>query len=305
MKKTKIFLFCAGFMAVFAIITGLLCFFFANKGISDVPNFVKVERMSKDWILTTEYRSGFEYRFKLEQKMNGQFVEIEKVDSKTNTINLSEKNIDLFGTEFRFSACYTKENVAGDFSDTIEWSPEVILDKVDYSSVVFDEQKQTLSWKSVRNADSYALTFVDINGKISNFASNSPMFSTAILKAGEFKVYISAKSTNERYLDGDIGDGWSKKLKVIRKNEITAVQRDADTLYATCSQNATVFEIWVDGKLKGYLGFESCQVVQDKFVVKLSGANVFFGDDEVRNGLVYIKSCATDCILESELFQIL
>ena len=92
-KYTIIVLF--AIVAVAAIALGLCLFFLGNKPIKLAPQTVSVNKVDDKYYVTTDFNAEYEYQFKLEQYIDGNFLVVNTVNSKTNSICLSDNEINI------------------------------------------------------------------------------------------------------------------------------------------------------------------------------------------------------------------
>ena len=241
-------------LAIIAIIVGFYFVFLGNKIITEVPDSLQVEKIDDDYYLVTKYNANYGYQFKLEQFLDDDYVVIDVVDSDINTLNLNESKLDIIaGQSYRFSACYTTENGAGnsDFSETLIWQPSWALDSVDYQTVNYKADTETLSWGSVYLADSYVIKFVNDQGQVVERASLTNSVLVDDVEVGKYTVYIFGQSSNDYISQSYAGEG--VEIAISRKNVINNVSRESGVLSVSSTEKVDVFEIYVDGTLKGTL----------------------------------------------------
>lgn len=296
-RKIAILSFCA--VAVVATIIGLCFLFFGNKTIKDVPEFVSVEEIDGEIFVVTQYNGEYNYQFKLEQMMQGDYVTIKTVNSKVNTIKLSDNDIEVvFGETYRFSACYATENGAGNgaYRESEPWEAKTKLrDRIDYSAVEIDDVNKVITWSKVSEADAYLLRFVSATGEVLDESTEELRFSYEELPVGEYTLYIIAGSYNSSIEVSDAGEGIG--LRNVKQNEIVEATRNLNgDIFVTCTQEVEKFEIYVDGQLK--LTLDAGEKNETYYM--LQGAKTLFKmiDEE---SVVEIKSMDFGCVLASEM----
>lgn len=306
MNKKHTFVYSAIFLAVAVIITGFCFVFLGNKVIKDVPKNLAVEEYDDEFYLVTDYSGEFGYQFKLEQYIGNAYVTLKVVDSQTNALNLSKQNFDISaGQRYRFSVCFTTENGAGNsaYSETLIWTPVLTLKAVDYSSVNFNLEDEKLSWRDVYLADSYVLRFVDKNGTMVEKTATTNSFDTSSVNAGDYKLFVIAKSTNSSMNDSFAGVGMD--ISIVRKNVISSVVRNnKNVLTVTTNQKVDAFEIYQNGVLKGTLSVTGFDIVAGKYVYRFGNAGVILNSVNFEIDSITIRSLETGNITESELFDI-
>ena len=207
-KKYKL-IFGASLLAFIAIIVGVCFVFFGNKAVKDSPESIFVNNFDGDYYLTAQANPNYEYNFKLEQLIDDDYILVDSVRNKTNSIKLSDQKINLIaGNKFRFSVCYMTENgESGSYCQSITWTATRKLAKVDENSFVFDEG--VLSWNQVLFAESYKIMIVNAsNGEVSNRISNENSVVLTSLTEGSYTVFVMAQSENENILDSDLSEGF-------------------------------------------------------------------------------------------------
>ncbi len=302
MKVRNIIFICLGALAFVAVVVALCLFFFAKKSVEDVPSSLQVAKVEDEYFLVAEYNEQYTYRFRLEQNIDGEFILIDTVDSESNQISLSIQNFNIVtGGVYRFSACYVRENMSGEWSETYVWQPDLILDAVESSSIVFDEEELNLSWQNVENADSYTILFVDENGDSFSLECSTNEISLQEVIYGKYLVYVVANSENGWLSSSSDG----VEIVVEKQNEIISATIDENlTLTITCTLKPSYFEVYVDGILKGTLSGGTYNIVDGQYVFVLAKAKILLYYVDLENSSVQIKSCTDGYLLESDMFEI-
>lgn len=305
MSKKQWIVYSAICAAIIAIIVGFYFVFLGNDIIEEVPSSLKVEKIDDDYYLVTEYGGKYGYQFKLEQMMSNEYVTVAVVDSDVNMINLNESGLDIIaGQNYRFSACFTTENGAGngDFSQSLQWQPSWALDTVDYETASFDEESEMLTWESVYLADSYVVKFVDVNGQVFELSSERNSLSTQNVEVGKYKVYIFGQSSNLFLTQSYAGEGID--ITVTRKNVINSASRENGSLKIQSTEKVEKFEVYADGQLKGVLSVSSVESENSLYSYTFDNADFLFGQIDFEKSVVQIKSLACGCVLESDFVEI-
>ena len=292
-------------LAIIAIIVGFYFVFLGNKIITEVPDSLQVEKIDDDYYLVTKYNANYGYQFKLEQFLDDDYVVIDVVDSDINTLNLNESKLDIIaGQSYRFSACYTTENGAGnsDFSETLIWQPSWALDSVDYQTVNYKADTETLSWGSVYLADSYVIKFVDDQGQVVERASLTNSVLVDDVEVGKYTVYIFGQSSNDYISQSYAGEG--VEIAISRKNVINNVSRESGVLSVSSTEKVDVFEIYVDGTLKGTLKVSDFSEDDNLYYYTFENSSFLFGQIDFEKSVVQIKSLASGYVLESDFVEL-
>lgn len=292
-------------LAIIAIIVGFYFVFLGNKIITEVPDSLQVEKIDDDYYLVTKYNANYGYQFKLEQFLDDDYVVIDIVDSDINTLNLNESKLDIIaGQSYRFSACYTTENGAGnsDFSETLIWQPSWALDSVDYQTVNYKADTETLSWGSVYLADSYVIKFVDDQGQVVERVSLTNSVLVDDVEVGKYTVYIFGQSSNDYISQSYAGDG--VEIAISRKNVINNVSRESGVLSVASTEKVDVFEIYVDGTLKGTLKVSDFSEDDNLYYYTFENSSFLFGQIDFEKSVVQIKSLASGYVLESDFVEL-
>ncbi len=292
-------------LAIIAIIVGFYFVFLGNKIITEVPDSLQVEKIDDDYYLVTKYNANYGYQFKLEQFLDDDYVVIDVVDSDINTLNLNESKLDIIaGQSYRFSACYTTENGAGnsDFSETLIWQPSWALDSVDYQTVNYKADTETLSWGSVYLADSYVIKFVNDQGQVVERASLTNSVLVDDVEVGKYTVYIFGQSSNDYISQSYAGEG--VEIAISRKNVINNVSRESGVLSVSSTEKVDVFEIYVDGTLKGTLKVSDFSEDDNLYYYTFENSSFLFGQIDFEKSVVQIKSLASDYVLESDFVEL-
>ena len=292
-------------LAIIAIIVGFYFVFLGNKIITEVPDSLQVEKIDDDYYLVTKYNANYGYQFKLEQFLDDDYVVIDVVDSDINTLNLNESKLDIIaGQSYRFSACYTTENGAGnsDFSETLIWQPSWALDSVDYQTVNYKADTETLSWGSVYLADSYVIKFVDDQGQVVERASLTNSVLVDDVEVGKYTVYIFGQSSNDYISQSYAGEG--VEIAISRKNVINNVSRESGVLSVSSTEKVDVFEIYVDGALKGTLKVSDFSEDDNLYYYTFENSSFLFGQIDFEKSVVQIKSLASGYVLESDFVEL-
>ena len=292
-------------LAIIAIIVGFYFVFLGNKIITEVPDSLQVEKIDDDYYLVTKYNANYGYQFKLEQFLDDDYVVIDVVDSDINTLNLNESKLDIIaGQSYRFSACYTTENGAGnsDFSETLIWQPSWALDSVDYQTVNYKADTETLSWGSVYLADSYVIKFVDDQGQVVERASLTNSVLVDDVEVGKYTVYIFGQSSNDYISQSYAGEG--VEIAISRKNVINNVSRESGVLSVSSTEKVDVFEIYADGTLKGTLKVSDFSEDDNLYYYTFENSSFLFGQIDFEKSVVQIKSLASGYVLESDFVEL-
>lgn len=290
-------------VAIVAMVSGFCFVFLGNDIIKIVPQTLKVEQIENDFYLMTDYNSEYGYQFKLEQFIDQNYVTVSLVDSKINTINLSKQNINIIaGKKYRFSACFTTENGAGNgsFSQSLEWVPTWTLENVDYDNARYDELEQNLSWNDVYLADEYVVRFVNSNGDVFEKKTASNSLSLQDVAVDKYKIYIMAKSTNDCLKQSNVGEGIN--LVLCKKNEILQANKDSENAIRIVStQKVESFELYVDGNLRGVFSVTNFEMENGNYVYNFDNAKILLNDINFELSTVQIKSNSTAYVKESDL----
>lgn len=290
-------------VAVVAMVAGFCFLFLGNDIIKVVPQTLKVEQIENDFYLMTDYNSEYGYQFKLEQLIDQNYVTVSLVDSKTNTINLNKQNINIIaGKKYRFSACFTTENGAGNggFSQSLEWIPTWMLETVDYSKVRYDELGQILSWDNIYLADEYVVRFVNSNGDVFEKKTVLNSLSLQNIAVDKYKIYIMAKSTNDCLNQSNVGEGVD--IVLCKKNEILQANKDSENAIRIVStQKVESFELYVDGNLRGTFNVVNFEFENEEYIYNFDNAKILLNDVNFELSTVQIKSNSTTYVKESEL----
>lgn len=290
-------------VAVMAMVAGFCFLFLGNDIIKVVPQTLKVEQIENDFYLMTDYNSEYGYQFKLEQLIDQNYVTVSLVDSKTNTINLNKQNINIIaGKKYRFSACFTTENGAGNggFSQSLEWIPTWTLETVDYSKVRYDELGQILLWDDIYLADEYVVRFVNSNGDVFEKKTVLNSLSLQNIAVDKYKIYIMAKSTNDCLSQSNVGEGVD--IVLCKKNEILQANKDSENAIRIVStQKVESFELYIDGNLRGTFNVANFEFENEEYIYNFDNAKILLNDVNFELSTVQIKSNSTTYVKESEL----
>ncbi len=186
-------------VAVLAIIAGVVVFYLASPEIKKIPTNLKVENVEGQYYLTADYQTEYDYLFVIEQKIEGEYLEIDVVESDKNTINLSENEKILLtsGNEFRFMVAYMGENKStGSFSEFYFWTVTMPLDK---PIVTFENNM--LSWDKIINAESYTVKIIypEPNSPIKDFTVQENYFDMSTYANGYYQAYVTANASENFY----------------------------------------------------------------------------------------------------------
>lgn len=305
MSKKQWIVYSSVCLAIIAIIVGFYFVFLGNKIITEVPDSLQVEKIDNDYYLVTKYNANYGYQFKLEQFLDDDYVVIDVVDSDINTLNLNESKLDIIaGQSYRFSACYTTENGAGnsDFSEVLIWQPSWALDCVDYQTVNYKADTETLSWSGVYLADSYVIKFVNDQGQVVERASLTNSVLVDDVEVGKYTVYIFGQSSNDYISQSYAGEG--VEIAISRKNVINNVSRESGVLSVASTEKVDVFEIYVDGTLKGTLKVSDFSEDDNLYYYTFENSNFLLGQIDFEKSVVQIKSLASAYVLESDFVEL-
>lgn len=203
-------IFCAALLAFVAIIVGVCFVFFGNKAVKVIPNSLVVNNFDGEYYLTAQANANYEYNFVIEQLIDDEYVVVDTVRNKSNSIKISDQKINLLaGNKFRFSACYISETGdKGDFCKAITWVFAKKLATVDENSFVFESQ--ILSWDEVLFAESYKLVIVNSNsGAVLNKESDTNNIFLGDLAEGNYVVYVVAQNSDENIENSNYSEDFS------------------------------------------------------------------------------------------------
>lgn len=299
-KKVKIIL-CAVCLAAVAMVASFCLIFLGNTIIDDVPQSVSVQKIGEEYFLLVDYNPQYLYEYKLEQKLDGEYIVLKKIHTDQNMINLSEQDITFApGVEYRFSVCFATENGAGnsDYSAPLEWAPKWKLDDVDYQNVELDLSSLQLSWQAVENADTYILVLVDAAGKQTSEVLETTTYDMSSFATGRYKVFVSAYSSTGYYDLSSAGEG--KDIVVEKQNQIVSTEMtDAGELEVVCTQEVAVFEVYEGNVLKMTVDAGRAEKKDGNYVYTITNAQIVFKAMDFENKKVVIKSLANGGILAS------
>lgn len=297
-KKYKIILGGTAF-ALVAIVVGLCLVFLGNKSIRSTPNSLDVQKVDGDYLLVTEYNAKYNYQFKLEQFIEGEYLTVNVVDSTQNSIKIADCNLNLdSGGNFRFSARYINESGGGNgkFCAPFVWSPPSEIGGIDYQNVTFEND--TLSWEGVREAGGYEVIVVGDDLKEKIFPCEETSCDLSELVAGRYTVYIVAQA--KEGFSGQSEAGAGKQIVVERQNSLSRAVLTGWSLSVSSSLDVLKFEVYADSVLLGTLDAGNRQ----NGVYTFENCQSLFGGLDVSSTLLQIKSLKNDCVLESELVEI-
>ena len=207
-KKYKL-IFGASLLAFVAIIVGVCFVFFGNKAVKSVPESLSVNNFDGEYYLTAQANPNYEYSFKLEQLIDDDYVLVDTVSNKTNSIKLSDQKINLVaGNEFRFSVCYMSESGdKGNYSDSLTWVVTKKLAKIDESSFVLNEK--ILSWDEIVFAEKYKIMIVNsTTGVVTNLESTTNNVDLSGLAVGNYTAFVSAENESEFIQNSAFSEGF-------------------------------------------------------------------------------------------------
>lgn len=298
MTKNKIMFWVFAIFASAVIALGFCFLFLGTKNVDVAPNQVKIESVDGELYLSTDYNAEFGYQFKLEHEVDGEFVLVDMIESKSNLIKLSDCNIDVqAGQMYRFSARYTAENGATGtkFSGENLWKASWQLEQV--KNVAYNPQTKMLTWTQTGVADYYVVKLIDETGKIveySNIVGNS--FDINSVDVGSYKVFVSAGSNNE-WLTSSTPSG-CLDIVISKKNEIKLASFDDKNLTVSCTQKVDAFSIMIGTEQIAVVSPDKVEQIDGRFIYTLNDAKIYMRDN------AQIKSLATKYVSESELIEI-
>ena len=182
------------------IVVGVICFYFVTPDIDGSPTNLRVENYEGELYIVADYQEKYDYQFVIEALIDGEYVEIDTINSDKNALNLSEQEILLnAGNEFRFKVAYINENGAnGDYSAYLEWTKVTPLDKLEVAV-----NGNVISWNSVMFAESYLVKLthpnslqedIDVGRELSYTLSGSGTFQVYVVAVGGEGFYSSTSS---------------------------------------------------------------------------------------------------------------
>ena len=170
------------------IVVGVICFYFVTPDIDGSPTNLRVENYEGELYIVADYQEKYDYQFVIEALIDGEYVEIDTINSDKNALNLSEQEILLnAGNEFRFKVAYINENGAnGDYSAYLEWTKVTPLDKLEVAV-----NGNVISWNSVMFAESYLVKLTHPNSLQEDIDVGQEL-SYTLSGSGTFQVYVVA-----------------------------------------------------------------------------------------------------------------
>lgn len=296
-KRLKLIV-CSAVLAIVAIMVGVCFVFLGNDDIRVAPANISVERYDDNYYLVAEYNANYQYRFLLEKKIEGEYFLVETIKSSSNSLKLADQGFTIVpGDEYRFSACYTTENdINGKMSKRIEWRPTVQLGAVNAENVRV--QGETVSWDSVYNADSYVIVAIPDVGETLTITVDEPLLDLKSVPVGRYKMYITAHSNANSYLTDS--EAVCVDVSRIVKNQITKAEYENGTLKVFCSQNATKFQVIIDGNAVATFAVEPSEEFALSYEVLIENCGFVLGTVDFDVQDVMVKSLTESYILESD-----
>ncbi len=299
MSKRYKLIFSAILVVFVAIVAGACFVFFGNDEIKVVPNSLSVEKIDGKFYLVAEYNANYQYRFSIEKKIDNAYYLVDNVKNDTNSLNLSEQNITInAGDQYRFSVCYTTKNdLDGKKSQSIQWQPTWSLNAVDKNSIEIDENN-IMTWNSVYLANSYELVIIDDFGGSNRQIVNEAEFNLSPLRTGHYNIYIRAMNSENQYLTESIAICKS----VVRQgtNVILDATYADGVLEMIMTQNATKFEIEIDGVVVAQFTTEPADEVSDVYNVVIENASYVLADVDFSTQQVKVRSLDCEYISRSQ-----
>ena len=298
MTKNRILFWIFTLLASVAIVLGFCLLFLGTKDVDAMPKAVSIENIDGEHYLSTDYNSEYYYQFRLEQQIDSEFILINTIDSKTNSIKLKRDDFDIIaGQKYRFSARYITENGSGDglFCESLIWQPSFKLNKV--KDVAFDLASNTLSWSKSYSADYYKIKIVDENANVMTTATTEINLDLSRFDVGSYKVYVSACSNNEYLFDSVASE--ALEISLIRKNVILSAVYDQN-LIVRCKELVQQFSI-VDNDVQIAI------ITPDEVLGQIGNYTYKFKKAEFyMQGLTNakIKSLGEEFVLESDFYNI-
>ena len=299
MTKNKVLFWIFTALASVAVALGFCLLFLGTKKVTELPTGVKIENVDGNVYLSTDFNGEYAYQFKIEQEVGEDFVVLNVVNSKTNSILLEENSVDLqAGTVYRFSARYTAQNGATntDFCEALTWQASWMLG--DVKNIKFNQETSVISWDEVYLADYYLIRLLGTEGEENIYTSIFNSFSMQYVNVGDFQVYISAVSNNQYLQDSKVSD--PLLFNVTRKNVILYAVYNVD-LNVVCSELVEKFAVFSNGNLIAIVDVENVFVQNNLYYYTLTDAGIFMQDFEK----VTIKTLASGYILESDPVELM
>ncbi len=292
MAKSKIMFWVFTLVASAVIALGFCLLFFGTKNVDIMPSNVRVEKIDGHYYMTTEFNAEYGYQFRIEQDVDGKFVLVDTVESKTNLVKLSECDVLLeAGQLYRFSARYITENGASDtdYCDGSFWKATWQIENIDGVSL----HGTTLSWEENGHADYYVVSLVNTAGVVKEYVLNTNYFDFNVAEVGAYKAYVSACSNNPFMTKSTPTGGID--VVVVRKNVVGPVTYDGKDLTIFTTEKIEKFSFVLEHEQVAVVDAGEYEQTNGKYKYVLKDAKIY-----MQEGLM-VKSLATKYVLESEL----
>ena len=302
MSRRYKLIFVAIAVAFLSIVGGIVFVYFGNYDVDAVPQSLLVQKVDGEYYLVAQYNANYEYRFTIEQRLDGQFCTLSTIDSTNNKILLKDQNLNTNpGNVFRFTACYLTENkVEGKKSQSVEWVVPEEEFVVDYSQVTLTGTE--LAWERVDNATYYVVKLVDGNLEETILVTETTSIDLSEVYAGNYRIYIAPiedllNEENEQYGEG-------KQFTLKKTAHILSASLGEQNLVVVVDEHIERFEVYNGNELLLTLVPSLTQEVGTGIRYTINDCAFLFTDIDFATADVKIKALSTAFVYESAFVSV-
>ncbi len=238
MTKKKLLYIIFGAIAAVLAIAGVVVAFLLNYD-QVVPSKVEIVANECEVFFKSDYNENYHgYRFSF-QSANSSFT----YDSESNVVSLTQiEDKVIAGRNYQISSCFLGDNEGGNskFSEPVSWTSYQFLEKPELE---YDEDRNILSWNSVKNADYYKVYYKDTEiNKSENF------FDLSQLEGGEYKFSVAACSNLTEYKFSTSAEIEISHIKKFRAFESMEFDKETFTLTLIGRDKLNLIEIMLENE---------------------------------------------------------
>lgn len=263
-KNNKILIIVLSVVVGILALGGIVTAFILNYNVFSPEKVEILDDGHNIYISTTANDNYKAYRFKFVDSQNNEII----VDSENNIMSLSElieEGVKI-GETYIVSTCYLSDNDGNNsqYSKEISWDVYTYLDS---PILNYDEEKGSLSWSQVDNADYYKVFYNNENDIIS-YQTTEFTLDLQTINGGQREFYVVAYSNNKSYKQSNKSN--VQQIKVIHKlKEFSKITFDNQSKILSIygEEELEKFYVYIDGSSYEIIDFDVEYVTQtDQYI---------------------------------------
>lgn len=274
-KNNKILIIVLSVVVGILALGGIVTAFILNYNVFSPEKVEILDDGHNIYISTTANDNYKAYRFKFVDSQNNEII----VDSENNIMSLSElieEGVKI-GETYMVSTCYLSDNDGNNsqYSKEISWDVYTYLDS---PILNYDEEKGSLSWSQVDNADYYKVFYNNENDIIS-YQTTEFTLDLQTINGGQREFYVVAYSNNKSYKQSNKSN--AQQIKVIHKlKEFSKITFDSQSKILSIygEEELEKFYVYIDGSSYEIIDFDVEYVTQTNQYIFTVDISLIYND---------------------------